>query len=228
MRAHGVSLVAGSLLALVCNVALPHDQDDFAFVQLVARSDAWPWLHAGLFVAVLLVVTGLLGVAAVALAAGTPLRSIANGALLIGSSLMLTGLVTAGVALRKAADNTVMVLETQGSGPDLSGSFFSALGFDRLSYALYGGAAIVLLGVVPMAIGVGMYQFLGQRLLGAFGVLAGALSAVTGFVQLVAETSTRNLFLVASIATTAWVMVTGALLVRGTVEEMRPLTAVDQ
>jgi hypothetical protein len=97
----------------------------------------------------------------------------------------------------------------------LSGSFFSALGFDRLSYGLYAAAAILLLGVLPIAIGLGLLRG-GRRSVGVLGVIAGTLSVATGVVEFTLEVGTFELYLVSSVAVTAWVIVSGLCLLKDT------------
>jgi hypothetical protein len=208
-RIAGTCMVVGGLLALGCNIALPHDDDDFRFVEEIGRSNSWPWLHAGLFVGVLLLLVGLHALVQEVRAERPELASLATGALLVGGTLMLAALAVAGSAQRKAADNMLFV----GRGPDLSGSFFSALGFDRLAYALFAAASVTLLGTVPLATGAALLRRVPA--LGITGLIAGALGVVTGLVQLVAEVDTFALYLVTSVCVTLWAMAAGAWLVRG-------------
>ena len=207
-RIAGICTVVGGLLAIGCNIALPHDDDDFRFVEEIGRSDSWPWLHAGLFLGVLLLLVGLHALVQEVRAERPELASLATGALLVGGTLMLSALAVAGSAQRKAADNVLFV----GPGRDLSGSFFSALGFDRLAYALFAAAAVTLLGAVPLATGAALLRRIPA--LGVAGLVAGALGVVTGFVQLVAEVDTFALYLVTSVCVTLWAMAAGVWLVR--------------
>jgi hypothetical protein len=208
-RVESVAVILGSILAAACNLALPHEDDDLEFIERVARSDAWPWLHTGLFVAVLLILVGLNGLVSVVRTNQPTPASLASGALLVGGALMLSGLAVAGVALRKAADNFAVAIEQ-----DRAGSFFSALGFDRLSYALYAAAGVVLLGIAPVVLGWALWQDGRSRALAAGGVVAGVLGIVAGLVQLTAEVDTFVLYLCASLAVTVWSLAVGALLWR--------------
>ena len=131
----GLCLATGSLLAAGLNLALPHDDDPHRFVALVAESDVWGLLHAGLVVAVLLVAAGLHGVLDATGADGPRRTGLGDGALWVGTGLMLAGLLVAGVAMEKAADDFVGAIPE-----DRAATFFSVVSFDRLSYALFAGA----------------------------------------------------------------------------------------
>ena len=201
-RSTGVCLLAGGAVAAFVNVALPHDDNDLAMVTLVAESETWALLHAALFVAVLLLLAGLRGV----LDALRPsrLEGVTEGALWVGGGLLLAAVVVAGVAMDKAADNFVAVART----PDGSGAFFQALGFDRLSYALYAASYVVLLGAGTALLGLMLRRT--HSGLAAGGIVAGGLAACVGVFELVQRDMDVNLLSVLSASLViAWVLVIG-------------------
>ena len=104
-RLQGSALIVGSLLAAACNLALPRASDDARLIERVGTSDIWAGLHAGLFVAVLLILVGWHGLATLLSRRESGLAYLATGALVIGGTLMLCALAVAGVAPRKSADN---------------------------------------------------------------------------------------------------------------------------
>ena len=208
-RGAAAALIGGSLLAAVCNVALPRESDDGAFLDRIASSDTWPWLHAGLVVAVLLIVVGLYGLIVDLRTAAPATTAAASGLTTLGAGLMVSALAIAGVALRKAADNFAGAIES-----DRAATFFSAISFDRLSYALFGAAALVLLGAVPVLLGTALWSDQ-RRGVGALGVAAGVAGVIAGIVQLTAEMNTSTLYLAASLAVTAWSLAVGVMLWRG-------------
>jgi predicted ferric reductase len=207
-RGLAASLIVGSLLALACNVALPRESDDGRYITRIASSDSWPWLHAALIVAVLLIVLGLYGLAAELRERLPMITIVGSGMVTLGGGLMVSALAIAGVALRKASDNFVGAIPI-----DRPATFFSAVSFDRLSYALFGAAAVVLLGVVPIILGEGLWMT-ERRAVGALGVGAGVAGVVAGIVQLTAEMDTSLLYLVASLAVTVWTLALGVALWR--------------
>ena len=205
-RAAGACLVAGALLTGALNLLLPHDDDDLAFIELVAASDEWRWLHAGLVVGALLVVGGLHGVLASVRSAIPRLASLGEGALWVGAGLLLSGLVVAGVSMDKAADNFVAAVPE-----DRSAVFFQAVGFDRLSYALYAAAFVTLLGAVPVVAGVGLWRSR-EPALGIGGVVSGVAGASAGFAELVVrDVDTNAIATAASTLVILWCLVVGAV-----------------
>ena len=200
----GLCLATGSLLAAGLNLALPHDDDPHRFVALVAESDVWGLLHAGLVVAVLLVAAGLHGVLDATGADGPRRTGLGDGALWVGTGLMLAGLLVAGVAMEKAADDFVGAIPE-----DRAATFFSVVSFDRLSYALFAGAAVVLLGLVPILLGAALRR--DHPVLGLTGLAAGGLAAVVGLAELVVrDVDTSLLYLAGSLAVTLWCLAVGA------------------
>ena len=203
-RVDAICLISGSLVTGVLNLLLPHDDDDQAFFELVAGSEAWRWLHAGLVVGAVLVVVGLHGALRSTREVIPRLAPLGEGALWVGTTLLLAGLVVAGLAMDRAADDVVAA-----PAHDRSAAFFQAVGFDRLSYALYAAAFVTLLGAVPVVLGIGLRR--SEPALGHTGVIVGSASAATGFLELVVRgTDTNAAATVASSLVILWCLVLGA------------------
>jgi hypothetical protein len=215
LRVAGVVGIASALVAGIANLLLPVESEDVDYLVRIAESDTWPLLHVLIVAAVVGISASLVVFVRSLSAASTVARDLALGALAVGTSLMLVAVGIAGTALRKRADEWLVAAPEHNVA-----TFFAATSTEDLAYAVYGVAFVVLLGVMPLAVGAALASSGSQRRwLVVLSVVAGVFGLLAGFVQITVETDTALLSVVASTVVLVWTLAIGVVMWRSTTTE---------
>jgi hypothetical protein len=207
----GLVLFAGIVTATL-NLLLPRANAENDYLAKIATSNTWSFLHAGLIIGVISLLVGLLILLRSLSDRARLWRDIAFGAISAGGTVLLLALAVSAAALRKRADAWLPTGDPS-TDPFNIPTFLSAETVDHVTWAMYGLAALLLLGLMPLAVGVvlrgnGGYPGWLSWLSGVVGLAGIGL----GLVQLTAELDTSTAYLVVSIAVIIWTLCLGALM----------------
>ena len=207
--------VIGGVLAVVGNVIHPRfNGDPVQAYRDVARSDALVPANLLLIVALLLATVGVMTIAWTLL--GGPGRDLAR----IGSAAALAGglLGVLQFGVENYAYRQLARAFASADAADRRGAFWATSAVDHVNSAMFSVWSMLFLGLAPLLIGLAMManrQY--PSWLSMLGIVGGLICVVVGMVNLVRDDqSTLNIpFLVGSLLVTAWIIASGALLMRG-------------
>ena len=226
IRTGAVCAIAGGVLAAVGNGLHPRyvNQDNVQMLRTVARFGRWEGVHALLLVAIALVVTGL-AVLALTLTGERDRRlcRFALWSVLAGGAVAFVSIGIDGFGVRAMARELVAARpENQAA------AFYGARSAVLLSFATFATFVIVLLGVAPVLLGLGMaWSDRYPSWLGWLGLVGGLASLAVGFAMgLRGDTDTNTyLFAAASALDTIWVIAAGVFMWRVAERAPRPVPA---
>lgn len=174
----GMAAVVGGGLGIVLNLIHPRTTENVGNVrshlEMIAGSDMWNFVHAGLVVAIAI---GMLGIIAIALSmAGTSGELWARTWLVfsaLSSAVLLITLAIDGAALKVAADRWA------GSGDDAV-AFAAAAGVEGVATALFTAGVLTFFGIGPLLLAMAvMTSGTYPKSLGQVSMAAGALGVLT-------------------------------------------------
>ena len=209
-RTVGTLLVAAGAFALVGNLLHPRFSGaDVDVYRHIAGSTRYAVADLVLLPAFVLLTIGL---AALARRDPTSPADAARMITLIGGSIGVAQTVVELQALRQQSKLFVAAPAT-----DRVGAFWSTNSLDRLNGALTGGWVILLLGVAPVLLAARQFAVgTVRREIAALGMAGGVICVVVGVIEVLSQDQGRvNVaFLVGSLLLTAWVLATGATMMR--------------
>jgi hypothetical protein len=217
LRAGAISAIAGAVFALIVNFFHPRASDPGnaeEFLQTVADSSAWMWIHAGLILALILITGGLAALyRSITSEPGASWARLGFVAALVGAAVWLGGAAVDGYALKPAADAWANAMEPEKSAALLVGSALWRVEVAAffLSTFLYLGVAVTLYGLA-VALSDAYPKWLGW-----VAVVAGVVSAVIGAVEFMQGPSvfwSNILFTLVALIATLWVLAMGVLMWR--------------
>jgi hypothetical protein len=212
-RFAGTAILIGGVLSLVGNLLHPRypDDPDVVIYRKIADSSLFPVADVILIVGVALVLAGLVGLAR--MLGDDAIAYNGRIAVVVGGALTIAQLGVELYGVRQQAR-----IFADAGATDRPGAFWSTNAIDQVSSALFATWTVFFLGVAPLLIGWAIYRArMFPSWVAVLAMVGGAVCIVVGFLNLLTSDQADNEipFLVGSLLVTVWVLVTGALLLRG-------------
>lgn len=209
--------LAGAAVGLVGNALHPHaaDADVVAVVDAIARNAPWVAIHLAIVVAILLLIGGMVGLAALYRSApGGRYSELGLAAALVGGAVVVTSLAIDGFAMKAIAVSWV-------TGPDAGSAQAQGLAATvrAIDFGIWSAGMFVFFGIAFVCFGTAIVA--GgplPRWLGWVALAGGAGSIAASIIQLAAGGEVQvaeTLFLVSSMLLTLWAFALGFVTWRG-------------
>ena len=220
----GATAIAGGATALVGNLLAPRfNGEDVNIYMHVAHSNRFTAANVIILIAFVLVITAFVGLTDSANGEAAPPTRLVRSLIAAGGAVALTETALQIYAYKQQARAFVSVPPN-----DRVSAFWATNAVDHISAAMFALWTLVLLGLVPVALGI--WQLRGAvpgGRIGGIGAVGGLVCAVVGFASLLKDDqSTFNVpFLIGSLLVTAWLITSGAMLTRSSTGASQPRSA---
>jgi len=200
----GLAAVVAGSLGIIFNLIHPRTTENVGNVrshlEMIAGSDGWNFIHAGLALAVAI---GVLGIIAIGLSMGATAGELwARTWVLfaaVSSAVLLVVVAIDGAAMKAVADRWA------GSGDD-AGVFAAAAGVEGVATALFTVGVLMFFGISPLLLGMAVFTSGSYpKVLGQVSVVAGVLGLLTALLMWIQGATVLNsviLFPIASLVGT--------------------------